>query len=66
VVQSFEPGEDWFWDYRAQTFVAGPELTPLTSHPRSQPVPGGHVPVHWVDQLEARDAKERAAGLKPE
>ena len=26
VVQSFEPGEDWFWDFRDQTAASGPEL----------------------------------------
>ena len=28
VVQSFEPGEDWFWDYRDETAASGPELAP--------------------------------------
>jgi Zn ribbon nucleic-acid-binding protein len=24
VIQSFEPGESWFWDYRASRLVDGP------------------------------------------
>src|SRR5689334_19101417 len=37
IVQSFEPGEDWFWDYRRSEPVEGPPLAPPTSHPLSQP-----------------------------
>jgi hypothetical protein len=40
VMQSFEPGETWFWDYRTETQFAGPELAPPTSHPADQAVPG--------------------------
>lgn len=48
-IQSFEPGEDWFWDYRAETYLNGPELVAPTSHPEDQPVPGpaGRVPDNW-------------------
>jgi hypothetical protein len=62
VIQSFEPGEDWFWDYRRQDFGSGPALAPPSSHPEDQPVPGpaGRVPANWLDLLEARDATERA------
>lgn len=46
VMQSFEPGEDWFWDFERETVIAGPPLRPPTSHPADQPVPGpaGRVP----------------------
>jgi Zn-finger in ubiquitin-hydrolases and other protein len=49
VIASFEPGEDWFWDYAADDFVDGPELTPPLHHPLDQPVPGpaGRVPSNW-------------------
>ena len=49
VVQSFEPGEDWFWDYAAEGAVDGPELAPPTAHPEDQPAPGprGRVPLDW-------------------
>lgn len=48
-VQSFEPGEVWFYDYETQTPFEGPELAPPTSHPEDQPVPGpaGRVPAGW-------------------
>jgi hypothetical protein len=26
VVQSFEPGEDWFWNYKTGEAFAGPKL----------------------------------------
>ncbi|HXV91719.1 MAG TPA: UBP-type zinc finger domain-containing protein [Pseudonocardia sp.] len=49
VVQSFEPGEDWFWDYVDERAFAGPELAPPHSRPAGQPVPGpaGRVPADW-------------------
>lgn len=52
-IQSFEPGEDWFWDYRSGVPLNGPALAPPTSHPASQPVPGpeGAVPTDWIDRL---------------
>jgi hypothetical protein len=53
VIQSFEPGEDWFYDYGMQDFVLGPTLAPPDSHPQSQPVPGpaGAVPRDWQRHL---------------
>ena len=49
IVQSFEPGEEWFWDYQARDFCAGPRLADPQSHPLDQPVPGpqGRVPPDW-------------------
>jgi hypothetical protein len=53
VIQSFEPDEEWFWDFGADEYFDGPPLAAPTSHPRSQPVPGpaGRVPTNWVDLL---------------
>jgi len=53
IVQSFEPGEEWFWDYRLEDEADGPQLAPPTSHPDLQPVPGpaGAVPVDWMRRL---------------
>ena len=53
VVQSFEPGEDWFYHYRTDQFVAGPALAAPHHHPLDQPVPGpaGRVPGDWEEQL---------------
>ncbi|GAA4553416.1 UBP-type zinc finger domain-containing protein [Pseudonocardia xishanensis] len=49
VVQSFEPGEDWFWDYRREIGLEGPVLAAPSSHPADQPTPGpaGRVPADW-------------------
>ena len=57
VIQSFEPGEDWFFDYRTGEFEDGPRLAPPTSHPADQTVPGPRerVPHNWQQQL-ARNA----------
>ncbi|MER7192632.1 UBP-type zinc finger domain-containing protein [Streptomyces flaveolus] len=54
VVQSFEPGEDWFWDYATdEVRASGPELAPPGSHPEDQPSPGpaGRVPADWTATL---------------
>ena len=51
--RSFEPGEDWFWDYQRDEVVDGPRLADPLSHPESQPVPGpaGRVPADWRRRL---------------
>jgi hypothetical protein len=53
VIHSFEPGEDWFYDYAADDYVDGPELVPPDHHPLDQPVPGpaGRVPRDWQEHL---------------
>jgi hypothetical protein len=53
VIQSFEPGEDWFWSYPQNGFVTGARLADPQSHPLDQPVPGpaGRVPPDWEDRL---------------
>jgi hypothetical protein len=52
-IQSFEPEEDWFWDFETENFYAGPELAPPDHHPVDQPVPGpaGAVPAEWTRLL---------------
>ena len=52
-IQSYEPGEDWFYDFETGEFARGPQLAAPTSHPESQPVPGpaGRVPARWREQL---------------
>jgi Zn-finger in ubiquitin-hydrolases and other protein len=53
VITSFEPGEDWFYDYRTQETFGGPALPSPHSHPSKQPVPGpaGRVPADWESLL---------------
>jgi hypothetical protein len=53
VIASFEPGEDWFYDYEREAFFDGPELAPPRAHPEDQPVPGpeGRVPDNWRSLL---------------
>lgn len=53
IIHSYEPGEDWFYDYRTQQFLEGPALAPPSHHPRAQPVPGpkGRVPRDWERHL---------------
>lgn len=53
MAQSFEPGEDWFWDYQRQDYVEGPALAAPTARPADQPVPGpaGAVPDDWRSKI---------------
>ena len=53
LITSFEPGEDWFWNFRDEQFYEGPELAPPLSHPLDQPAPGplGKVPADWRRHL---------------
>ncbi len=53
IIRSFEPGEDWFWDYARDTAVRGEPLAPPQSHPDDQPAPGpeGRVPTDWLDHV---------------
>ena len=53
IVRSFEPGEDWFYDYATGQFLEGPELAPPQSRPEDQPTPGpkGKVPPDWTTKL---------------
>lgn len=53
VVQSFEPGEDWFWDYSTETMTDGPALAEPTARPQGQPAPGPAeaVPADWRDRI---------------
>ena len=49
VVQSYEPGEDWFWDYSREVAFLGPTLADPQHHPAAQEVPGpeDRVPPDW-------------------
>ncbi len=53
LIQSFEPGEDWFWSYPEEQFYTGPNLAAPDSRPADQPVPGpaGRVPADWRRKL---------------
>ena len=53
IIQSYEPGETWLWDYETDGFVDGPALEPPLHHPQGQPTPGpeGNVPANWEELL---------------
>ncbi len=53
VIRSFEPREDWFWNYRTNQYTEGPRLAPPQHHPLDQPVPGpaGRAPANWQELL---------------
>ena len=57
IIRSFEPGEDWFWDYETNDYYEGPELAPPKCHPEDQTVPGprDRVPRDWADLLGQQD-----------
>lgn len=53
IVTSFEPGENWFWDYVTEEGFDGPELAAPHHHPLDQSVPGpaSRVPWDWQDHV---------------
>ena len=53
VMTSFEPGEDWFWDFTTESAFVGPALAPATARPEDQTVPGpaDRVPADWQDRI---------------
>ena len=53
VVQSFEPGETWFWNYRSNEFADGPVLADPQHRPVEQSVPGPRelVPADWRSKV---------------
>jgi Zn ribbon nucleic-acid-binding protein len=52
-IQSYEPGEDWFYDYDTDEVFDGPTLADPTSHPAGQGAPGpqGRVPDDWMRHI---------------
>ena len=52
-VQSYKPGEDWYWDYRAGEMLVGPRLPDPQHHPLDQTVPGpaDRVPPDWQNYI---------------
>ncbi|MFI7587240.1 UBP-type zinc finger domain-containing protein [Spongisporangium articulatum] len=53
IVRSFEPGEDWFWDYVTEDYYDGPALADPQARPAGQSVPGPkeRVPADWKQHL---------------
>jgi hypothetical protein len=53
LMRSYEPGEDWYWDYVSEQSFSGPDLAPPVAHPEDQPTPGptGRVPVNWRELI---------------
>ncbi|MEU2001318.1 UBP-type zinc finger domain-containing protein [Rhodococcus sp. NPDC019627] len=53
VVQSFEPGESWFWNYATDQVFQGPELAAPQHHPLEQTIPGpaDRVPQDWQKHI---------------
>ncbi|WP_394553482.1 UBP-type zinc finger domain-containing protein [Agromyces sp. MMS24-JH15] len=57
IAQSFEPGEDWMWDYELSVAVPTVDLAPPTSRPESQrpPAPRDRIPDDWRERLHRVD-----------
>jgi len=53
LITSFEPDEDWFYDFETDRMVSGPRLAGPDSHPADQPAPGpaGKVPTDWRQHI---------------
>lgn len=48
-MQSFEPGESWYWDFTGEVSLDGPELAAPTSKPDdvATPGPADRLPADW-------------------
>ena len=53
IIRSFEPGENWFWNYALGRPIDGPRLAAPEHHPIDQQTPGpkGRVPQDWESRL---------------
>ena len=53
IIASFEPCQNWFYDYQKADIVKGPLLAPPNCHPSDQPSPGpaGRVPPEWEELI---------------
>jgi hypothetical protein len=53
IVASFEPLQNWFYDYEHRRVIRGPRLASPRWHPETQPAPGpeGKVPPNWESLL---------------
>lgn len=53
IMVSFEPGEDWGWDYRSQQTVEGIPVAPPRAHPADAQTPGpaDRLPADWRDRI---------------
>jgi hypothetical protein len=53
VITSFEPGEDWFYDYDTGQAFDGPDLAAPSSHPDGQASPGpeDRLPADWMEHI---------------
>lgn len=54
IAASFEPDEDWFYDYEREAMVDGIDLPAPRWRSREQPSPGpaGRVPGNWQELLK--------------
>jgi hypothetical protein len=56
IIRSFEPGEEWFWDYSTEEmYDGGPPLAAPQHRPVDQGAPGppDRVPPDWTKHLNA-------------
>ncbi|ORM38104.1 UBP-type zinc finger domain-containing protein [Williamsia sp. 1135] len=62
IIQSYEPGEDWFYDFANGEMFTGLTLAAPTAHPPAQGVPGprARVPGDWNDQLQTLQLRRRS------
>jgi hypothetical protein len=53
IIRSFEPDEDWFYDYETGQAFDGPALAGPESRPEDESTPGprGRVPRDWAEHI---------------
>ena len=52
-IQSFEPGEEWFFDFDTEEVFEGPVLAAPHAHPGDQAAPGpaDRLPADWMSHI---------------
>lgn len=53
LVRSYEPGEDWYWDFESEQAFDGPALADPQARPAEQgsPAPADRVPANWRELI---------------
>ncbi|MEV8026514.1 MULTISPECIES: UBP-type zinc finger domain-containing protein [Cellulosimicrobium] len=53
LMRSFEPGEEWYWDFETEQVLEGPHLAAPLSRPPEQgsPGPADRVPPDWTSLI---------------
>ena len=64
TIQSFEPGENWFYDYGSEEFFEGPTLALPDSHPADRASPARRAPCRRTGSRSSTRSSARGHVLR--